>query len=278
MTTETTRTLRLGHLYPTMMNLYGDRGNIICLRHRCEGRGIQLEVEEIGLGMVLDPDRYDIIFMGGGQDREQIRVGEDLLQLKGPSLLPAVERGLPLLAVCGGYQMMGHAYQTAGGARLKGLGIFDAETENPGEGAVRCIGNVQIAWESGDLVGFENHGGRTYLGTGAAPLGHVRFGFGNNGEDGTEGCRCRNAFGTYLHGSLLPKNPALADRLLELALERKYGSGDLAQLDDSIEEAAHIVAAGVARQHAAAGAAGRGSRWRKFVGLVGTSLVHRSRA
>jgi CobQ-like glutamine amidotransferase family enzyme len=272
------RFLRLAHLYPSMMNLDGDRGNVICLRRRCEARGIHLDVDEIDIGMPLDPDRYDLVFMGGGQDREQIRVGEDLLRLKGPPLVSAVESGLPLLAVCGGYQMMGHGYHTAAGERIAGLGIFDAETENPGEGADRCIGNVQVAWEAGTLVGFENHGGRTYLGAGAVPLGVVRFGFGNNGEDGTEGCHHGNAFGTYLHGSLLPKNPALADRLLALSLERKYGSGELAPLDDRIEEAAHGAAAAVARQEATRISARLGSRWRRIVRRAGTSIGRRGQS
>lgn len=246
------RSLSLAHLYPNLMNLYGDRGNIICLRRRCEARGIHLAVHEIGLGDPFRAEDYDLVFIGGGQDREQARIGEDLLALKGPPLRAAVEEGMPLLAVCGGYQMLGHYYQSADGGRIEGLGVFDFVTEHPGENVPRCIGNIQIRWALGDLVGFENHGGRTYLGDRATPLGRVAFGFGNNGVDATEGCRHRNALGTYLHGSLLPKNPAIADYLLSLALAHKYGTSELAPLDDSLELAAHTVAAARAQSEAAA--------------------------
>ena len=205
--TAQTRSLRLAHLYPTLMNLYGDRGNIQCLRTRCALRDIDLQVVDVGLEDALDPSHFDLFFMGGGQDREQQRICEDLLERKAPGLRTAVESDVPVLTVCGGYQMMGRYYQGLTGDRIPGLGIFDITTVHPGEGVPRCIGNVQIEWDRGDLVGFENHGGRTYLGPAAVPLGRVAAGFGNNGQDQTEGCRYRNAFGTYLHGSLLPKNP-----------------------------------------------------------------------
>jgi CobQ-like glutamine amidotransferase family enzyme len=207
-------------------------------------------VDELGLDAPLEPQAYDLIFMGGGQDREQRRICGDLLERKGQGLRAAVEHGAPVLTVCGGYQMMCHSYRSADGDLLPGLGIFDAVTVHPGEGAARCIGNVEVAWERGELVGFENHGGRTYLGPGATPLGRVTAGFGNNGEDGTEGCRYANAFGTYLHGSLLPKNADLADLLLSIALARKYGDGSLTPLDDSLEAAAHGSAAAIARRDA----------------------------
>ncbi len=242
------RSLRLAHLYPTLMNLYGDRGNIFCLRGRAEARGVRLDVDELGLGAPLDPQEYDLIFMGGGQDREQRRICADLLDRKAPGLRAAVDGGMPVLTVCGGYQMMCRSYRGADGETLPGLAIFDAVTVHPGEPAPRCIGNIEVEWERDGLVGFENHGGRTYLGPDATPLGRVTAGFGNNGEDGTEGCRYGNAFGTYLHGSLLPKNPALADLLLGLALERKYGDAALAPLDDSLETAAHASAAAIARR------------------------------
>jgi CobQ-like glutamine amidotransferase family enzyme len=188
--------------------------------------------------------------MGGGQDREQQRICADLQEQKAAGLRAAVEAGAPVLTVCGGYQMMGRSYRGADGDVLPGLGIFDALTVHPGASAARCIGNVDVAWESDGLVGFENHGGRTYLGAGAMPLGFVRSGFGNNGEDGTEGCRYGNAFGTYLHGSLLPKNPALADLLLRIALQRKYGEAELGPLDDSLERAAHDAALAIAQSEA----------------------------
>jgi len=238
--------LRLAHLYPTLMNLYGDRGNILCLRRRCEARSIGLVVDNIGIGDGLLPEQYDILFVGGGQDREQTRVAGDL-QGKGDAIRQAVEAELPLLAVCGGYQLFGNSYQTSDGTELPGIGIFDIRTVNPGEQAQRCIGNVVAQWDDQRIVGFENHGGRTYLHGDSRPLATVVAGFGNNGEDGTEGARYRNAMGTYLHGSLLPKNPALADRLIGLALERKYGEPvPLAPLEDVAEEQAHENAVAIA--------------------------------
>jgi CobQ-like glutamine amidotransferase family enzyme len=243
--------LRLAHLYPSLMNLYGDRGNIITLRRRCEARGVVLDVEEIGIGDTFDGTRYDLIFIGGGQDREQARIADDLVERKGPRLRDAVEAGTPVLAVCGGYQLLGRSYQTGAGQELPGLGIFPMRSVHPGEEAPRCIGNVEAEWEGGTLVGFENHGGRTYLDAGASPLARVRSGFGNNGVDGTEGAVVHNTYGTYLHGSLLPKNPVLADRLILLALRRKYGDPvKLAPLDDSLEARAHEAAAAVARRDA----------------------------
>jgi hypothetical protein len=232
------------------MNIYGDRGNILCLRRRCEARDIELVVEDLDLGVPLDPAAYDLIFMGGGQDREQRRIAEDLAIGKGEALREAAEGGVAMLAVCGGYQLFGRYYRPAAGEELPGVAVFDAWTVHPGEGTRRCIGDVAARWEGGTLVGFENHGGRTYLGSGARPLARVERGFGNNGEDGGEGAVYRNAYGTYLHGSLLPKNPRFTDHLLRLALNRRYGEVELAPLDDSIEEAAHAAALRVARRRA----------------------------
>ncbi len=240
--------LRLAWLYPRHMNVYGDRGNVIVLRERCAARGIELEVEELGPGDRLDANRYDLYFLGGAQDREQRLVARDLAAQKGPALLEAVEAGAVVLAVCGGYQLLGRFYRTAEGEELPGLGLFDAWTVHPGPAARRFIGNVAVGWEEGTLVGFENHGGRTYLGTGARPLGRVLAGFGNNGEDGGEGAVYRNAFGTYLHGPLLPKNPHFADRLIALALARRYGQVPLAPLDDALAWAAHRRALRLARR------------------------------
>lgn len=247
------KVLRLAHLYPRLMNLYGDRGNILCLRHRCEAREIDLAVEELDLGDPLDPTAYDLIFIGGGQDREQRRIAEDLSAGKGGALRRAAEDGVAMLAVCGGYQLFGRYYRTAAGDDLPGAAVFDAWTVHPGESARRCIGDVAARWEGGSLVGFENHGGRTYLGSGATPLARIERGFGNNGEDGTEGAVYRNAYGTYLHGALLPKNPRFTDHIVRLALSRRYGEVELAPLDDSAEEAAHAAAARVARRRARAG-------------------------
>jgi lipid II isoglutaminyl synthase (glutamine-hydrolysing) len=236
--------LRLVALYPEQMNIYADRGNILFLRRRCEWRGIGFSYAGCGPGDSLDPEAHDLIYLGGGQDRDQRIVAGDLVATKRSGLQRAVDRGAVLLAVCGGYQLLGHGYQL-GDQRIAGLGLADLETvREPGP---RLIGNVEIEVDLGGgparLAGFENHGGRTYLGDGAEPLGRVIRGFGNNGKDGLEGVRRRNMIGTYLHGPLLPKNAWLADRLIQLALGRTLGSPpELAPLDDGLEEAAHASA------------------------------------
>ena len=214
--------LTLGHLYPDQLNLYGDRGNIITFRQRCRQRGITLRVVGLGIGDALAPDEYDMLFIGGGQDKEQAPVAQDLYEMKGIGLWAAIEDNMPVLAVCGGYQLLAHYYRPAEGPDMRGLGVFDAWTIHKGAQVPRSVGDVAISWNGTTLVGFENHGGRTYLGT-SKPLGKVLKGSGNNAEDGTEGAVYRNTFGTYLHGSLLPKNPHFADHLLTLALQRKYG-------------------------------------------------------
>lgn len=218
-------TLTLGHLYPAQLNLYGDRGNIITLQRRCMMRGIALRVVHLGIGDALAPDEYDLLFIGGGQDREQAPVAQDIFEMKGIGLWAAVEDDMPVLAVCGGYQLLAHYYRPASGPDMRGLGIFDAWTIHKGAHVPRCIGDIAIEWNGSTLVGFENHGGRTYLGT-ARPLGKVLKGHGNNSEDRSEGAIYRHAFGTYLHGSLLPKNPHFADHLLALALQRSYELSD----------------------------------------------------
>src|SRR6266581_2885853 len=216
-------TLTLGHLYPEQLNLYGDRGNIMTLWRRCQQRGIEMRVVGLGIGDALAPDEYDILFIGGGQDKEQAPVAQDLYEMKGIGLWAAIEDDMPVLAVCGGYQLLAHYYRPAEGPDMRGLGVFDAWTIHKGSHVARCIGNVAITWNGMTLVGFENHGGRTYLGS-SKPLGKVLKGNGNNSEDHTEGAIYRNTFGTYLHGSLLPKNPHFADYLISLAIQRKYGS------------------------------------------------------
>ncbi|GER81539.1 glutamine amidotransferase [Thermogemmatispora aurantia] len=226
---EARLTLTLGHLYPDQLNLYGDRGNILTLKRRCELRGIELRVVGLGIGDALAPDEYDLLFIGGGQDKEQAPVAQDLFETKGIGLWAAIEDDMPVLAVCGGYQLLAHYYRPAEGPDMKGLGVFDAWTVHKGPRTPRCIGDVVISWNGMTIVGFENHGGRTYLGT-ARPLGKVLKGHGNNAEDGTEGAVYRNAYGTYLHGSLLPKNPHFADYLIGLALQRKYGLRRLTSL------------------------------------------------
>lgn len=231
--------LTLVHLYPGLLNLYGDRGNIITLRRRCAWRGIELRVVEVSLGQRLPSEGIDLLFMGGDQDREQEVVVDDLRRNHANDLRRLVQDGVPFLAVCGSYQLLQRYYHPAVGPDLVGLGIFQAHTVHPGPDVPRCVGNVVVEWELGTIVGFENHGGRTFLEGDTQPLGRVVRGFGNNGEDGTEGARVENAFGTYVHGSLLPKNPALADLLLQLALERRYPGFELTPLDDSLEHAAH---------------------------------------
>jgi lipid II isoglutaminyl synthase (glutamine-hydrolysing) len=221
--------LTLGHLYPDQLNLYGDRGNILVLRQRCRQRDIELRVVGLGIGDALAPDEYDMLFIGGGQDKEQAPVAQDLHDTKGIGLWAAIEDDMPVLAVCGGYQLLSHYYRPASGADMRGLGVFDAWTISKGPRAPRCIGDIAVRWHDQTLVGFENHGGRTYLGT-ARPLGKVLKGYGNNAEDATEGAIYRNAFGTYMHGSLLPKNPHFADFLLSLALQRKYTTRALEEL------------------------------------------------
>ena len=235
------RTLRLGHLYPSLMNIYGDRGNIICLQRRCRLRGIDLQVTPLEPGDVLRPDAFDLLFMGGAQDREQRLVSDDLAATKG-ALREAVDDGVVFLGVCGGYQLSGRFYRGAEGEEMRGAGVFDLYTLHPGPHSKRLIGNLAAEWEGGSLAGFENHGGRTYLGAGAQPLAKVVRGHGNDGVSGYEGARYKNAFGSYLHGPLLPKNPAFADKLLSLALERRYGDASLSALDDALEQMAHAAA------------------------------------
>ena len=236
------RVLRLGHLYPSLMNIYGDRGNIICLQRRCRLRDILLEVTPLEVRDILAPKAFDLLFMGGGQDIEQSLVALDLVQLKGGPLGQAVEAGVVFLGVCGGYQAAGRFYRGASGEEIPGAGVFDLYTLHPGPSARRLIGNLTAQFEDTTLTGFENHGGRTYLGAGVEPLAKVLHGFGNDGESGFEGARYKNAFGCYLHGPVLPKNPAFADKLISLALERRYGDGTLAPLDDDLELRAHEAA------------------------------------
>jgi CobQ-like glutamine amidotransferase family enzyme len=233
--------LRVLALYPDQMNIYADRGNIVFLQRRCEWRGIGFSYSGAGPGDPVDPAAHDLFYIGGGQDRDQRAVAADMAATKREALAAAADDGAVLLAVCGGYQLLGHSYQL-GEEKLPGLGIADLETvREPGP---RLIGNVTIEAELGGaprtIAGFENHGGRTHLGPDARPLGRVLSGFGNNGGDGLEGVHRDNLIGTYLHGPLLPKNAWLADHLIELALERRYGEKPtLEPLDDTLERAAH---------------------------------------
>ncbi len=230
--------LRVCALYPELMNIYADRGNIAVLRARCEWRGLGFELTAASTGADLDPDAHDLYYIGGGQDRDQEAVAEDMAATKREALHAAAVRGAVVLAVCGGYQLLGDSYQM-GDRTLPGIGLVDLRTVR-GDGP-RLIGNCAIEADLGTgprvIAGFENHGGRTYLGGSERPLGRVLAGHGNNGGDGHEGVRRGNVIGTYLHGPLLPKNAWLADRLIELALEVS-----LEPLDDALEDAAHASA------------------------------------
>jgi CobQ-like glutamine amidotransferase family enzyme len=228
--------LRICSLYPELMNIYADRGNMQLLRARCEWRGIGFELAGATLGEGVDPEAHDFFYIGGGQDRDQALCAQDMVETKKEALHAAAGRGAVVLAVCGGYQLLGHEYEMEG-ERLPGVGLVDLRTvREPGP---RLIGNCAIEADLGDgprvIAGFENHGGRTYLGDGEQPLGRVLAGHGNNGRDGHEGVRRGNVIGTYLHGPLLPKNVWLADRLVELALGTKLEPLP----DDSLEDAAH---------------------------------------
>ncbi len=232
--------LTIGWLYPELMSTYGDRGNIIVLKKRCEWRGINVQVKHLNVG--FDKKLLaacDMLFMGGAQDQQQKIVAVDLKK-KANVLQEMIENGIPGLYICGAYQFLGKYYKEADGTIIKGLGILDVYTENPGINTKRLIGNIAVKSEIGTLIGFENHGGRTHLGAAVKPLGKVIKGFGNNGEDKAEGAIYKNSFGTYLHGPILPKNPHLADYLIKLALEKKYKKNiDLSPLDDSLEWQAH---------------------------------------
>lgn len=231
------QTLRLAHLYPAEMSIYGDRGNVIALRQRCAWREIELTVTPVEPGDTLDWASFDLAFFGGGQDSGQALIANDLLEVQGEGLRAAIEDGLVLLAICGGYQLLGHYFLTHTGERLPGLGAMDIHTVG---GKQRLIGNSVVAAELDgapvQLVGFENHSGRTYHGPGVKPLGRVVVGHGDNGEDGTGGAVYKNVFGCYLHGSLLPKNPQLTDHLIGLALRRRYGpAADARPLEAALE-------------------------------------------
>lgn len=236
--------ITIGHLYPDLLNLYGDRGNTITLSKRCEWRDIDANVVDLGAGQDTDFDQIDLFFIGGGQDFDQHTLLADLgvgkPGSKASRLQQAIENDVPVLAICGGYQILGEYYIDHEGQEATFIGALPMYTE---AGDKRLIGNMVFRADAVEgspvVVGFENHAGRTHLRDGAYPLGTVLKGYGNNGEDKGEGMRYRNVFATYSHGPLLPKNPQIADALLELALQRKYPGAQLKQLDDVLEKAAH---------------------------------------
>src|SRR5579859_4259457 len=232
--------LHINFLYPDLMNIYGDRGNIIAMQRRAEWRGITVYVHTTSPGEPLDITRDDFYFFGGGQDRQQIRVAHDLQGTKAAQLREAVEAGAVVLSICGGYELLQHYYRPHGGAELPGIGLFDAYSV---AGDTRFIGNVVVNTDFvGQLVGFENHSGLTFLNPGCRPLGRSLVGYGNNGRDGQEGAIYKTAYGCWVHGSLLPKNPHFTDYLLRQALHRRHGDVDLAPLDSALEDAAHATA------------------------------------
>jgi CobQ-like glutamine amidotransferase family enzyme len=235
----------VGHLYPDYLNIYADRGNIAVLARRAAWRGHDLEVRPVSIGEAVRPGEYDLLYVGGGQDREQALVAQDLVA-KADGVVEAVADGAALLAVCGGYQLLGRSYRDLQGADLPGIGLFPLETV---AGDKRMIGDVLLDCELDPgrrqtLAGFENHAGRTHLDPGVEPLGRVLAGFGNDGESGWEGCRVGRTVGTYLHGPLLPRNPWFADWLLAQALAHRLGDPpELEPLPDELEAEAHAVSA-----------------------------------
>ncbi len=239
--------IRVGHLYPDYLNIYADRGNIAVLSRRASWRGHELDVEELSLGAAVRPGAHDLLYIGGGQDREQSRVAVDLAAKAG-AVREAVAAGAAALAVCGGYQLLGRSYRDRDGVELPGIGLFPLHTV---AGERRMIGDVLLDcdWAGRTLAGFENHAGRTRLDENALPLGRVVHGFGNDGASGFEGCRVERAIGTYLHGPLLPRNPWLADWLLSQALAHASGvePPELEPLGDELETEAHGIAAARAR-------------------------------
>lgn len=232
--------LKICHMYPDVLNLYGDRGNVLCMTRRLAWRGIAFSVTRLPIGSSSSLAGFDLVFIGGGQDFEQQVLLEDLHRGKDREIRAAIQDGLTFLTICGGYQMLGNYYETYDGKRCDFIGALDLCTIGSKQ---RMIGNYKFRCcdEAGGsvVVGFENHSGKTRLGSGVKPLGTVLSGFGNNGEDNTEGVLHKNVFGTYSHGPLLPKNPELCDHILLTALKRKYGAAQLAPLDDKAELSAH---------------------------------------
>lgn len=255
-------TVRICHLYPRLFSVAGDRGNLFSLIRRCAWRGIGCEVTEADAGVVPDFAESDLIIVHGGQDREMTEAARDLAAKAGP-LTDAIEQGVAVLAVCAGYQLLGRYYAPVAGPQLPGLGVLDVVTEG---GQTRFIGHAAVDCDMGSgerhrLTGFENHSGRTYLGSGVEPLGRVTAGSGNNGEDGTEGARYKGVYATYLHGPVLPKNPWLADLLITKALAHRYAdTGPLAKLPDEEEAQAHAAALSLACQSHLAGTSRSGRR------------------
>lgn len=232
--------LKICHMYPDILNLYGDRGNVTCMEKRLQWRNIGVDIQRIPLGTNKSLAGFDLVFIGGGQDFEQQLLLDELRRGKADEIKAAIEDGITFLTICGGFQLLGNYYKNAEGKRFDFVGAIDMYTEGAKE---RLTGNYKFKCcdEVGGsvVVGFENHSGKSYLGNGVSPLGTVLKGFGNNGSDNTEGVHYKNVFGTYSHGPVLPKNPEFCDFILKTALERKYGKAELLPLNDSAELLAH---------------------------------------
>jgi CobQ-like glutamine amidotransferase family enzyme len=261
---DTGMVLKIGHLYPTLMSVAADRGNLFSIERRCKWRGIGTEVEQIFVKQTPDFTTYDLILFHGGADREMELASRDI-QAKAPSLQEAAESNTVFLSVCAGYQLLGHYYKPFQGPELKGVGILDMHTQG---GGTRFMTHMALECDLQDsgkqiMVGYENHSGRTYLGERAKPLGKVLAGWGNNGKDNFEGATYKNVFGTYLHGPLLPKNPWFTDLLIQRALERRYGKIELAPLDDVLENAAHDAALKLAQDFKGTVSAIDATPWRR---------------
>lgn len=263
---DTGMVLRIGHLYPTLMSVAADRGNLYSIQRRCQWRGIATEVEQIFVKQTPDFTKYDLVLFHGGADREMDLAARDI-QAKAPSIREAVESNTVILSVCAGYQLLGHYYKPFEGPELKGVGLLDLHTDG---GSTRFMTHMALECEFEGtglkiLVGYENHSGRTYLGKNARPLGKVLAGWGNNGEDKLEGATYKNIFGTYLHGPVLPKNPWFTDLLIQRALERRYGRVELEPLDDTMENAAHAAALKLAIEFKGTTSAIKATPWKRFV-------------
>jgi CobQ-like glutamine amidotransferase family enzyme len=256
--------IKIGHLYPTLMSVAADRGNLYSIERRCKWRGIRIEVEPIYVKQTPDFTKYDLILIHGAADREMEVASKDI-QHKASSLLEAAESNTVFLSVCAGYQLLGHYYKPFEGPEQKGVGLFDLYTEGS---QTRYMTHMALECkfeETGTkvLVGYENHSGRTYLGPKAQPIGKVLAGWGNNGKDSGEGAVYKNAFGTYTHGPVLPKNPWLTDLLIQRSLEHRYGKVKLVPLDDSTENAAHAAALKLAMEFKGTMSAIEATSWKK---------------
>jgi len=261
---DTGMTLKIGHLYPTLMSVAADRGNLYAIRKRCEWRGIATEVEEIYVKQTPDFTQFDLLLIHGAADREMELASRDI-QLKAAGLIEAAEANVTFLSVCAGFQLLGHYYKPSTGPELKGVGLLDLYTEG---GSTRFMTHMAMQCDLEGvgkqvLVGYENHSGRTWLGDNAQPLGKVIVGWGNNGKDGFEGARYKNVYGTYLHGPVLPKNPWFTDYLIQRALERRYGKVELKPLDDTAENVAHDTALKLAMEFKGTMSAIEATPWKR---------------